>query len=506
MLNMPLRTKIDIDANPGDFQASVAALNKYRDVIQKSSSQWVKYGTSVRSALKTASEMTAHLQQHSLTLDHVSSTQRRFGDAARSAGSIFANMARNTGSIANNLARSATSLFDIFTITGAIGALAGLGGGLFGLEALARGVTSARKGALGLGVDYGRMSAFELNFGRFGDAAAMLGATSAGLYDVTSPAYVGLLASGVSPKGGDAADKMVELMKRLPKIFAGTPEGLIGPKAEALGLTEFWKLPEIIRMLHSPDELNDQIGHYNQDKWKLALSPEAQLAWANFDTALASASLNIGTVLADQLVPLSEPLQHLSKSFVDIVDTFAHSQPVGDALKAVEGDLEWFAGNVGSPEFKAAAGRFLEGVNQLAPFMKSMAHLAGAVGRIGLLGVRVAGDKTYNPSLGEVVGKSANILRDYLHSEARPVTQEGKYLLRMRAAHSNFEYGLLHNVYEHEKAKEHLGVYDDPSIRARQKMKRPQTTSYLDQFQGLRDTRQIIVSDQTHNNVVISSA
>lgn len=65
-------------------------------------------------------------------------------------------MARNTGSIANNLARSATSLFDIFTITGAIGALVGLGGGLFGLERLASSVTGSRKEALGLGIEYGR--------------------------------------------------------------------------------------------------------------------------------------------------------------------------------------------------------------------------------------------------------------------------------------------------------------------------------------------------------------
>jgi hypothetical protein len=377
---------------------------------------------------------------------------------------------------------------------------------LFGLEALARGVTGSRKQALGLGVDYGRMSAFELNFGRFGDAAAMLGAVSGGLYDVTSPAYVGLLASGVSTRKGDAAQTAVELLKRLPQIFAGTPEGLVGPKAEALGLTEFWKLPEIIRMLHSPDELNDQIGHYNQDKWKLAISPNAQLAWSKFDTALARAGLTIEKTLADQLVPLSEPLQHLSRSFVDIVDTFAHSDTVGDALKGVESGLEWFAGNVGSAEFKQNAQKFLEGVNQLAPFMKSMAHLAVAAGRIGLLGVRVAGDKTYNPRLGEVVGKSADILRDYLHNEGRSVINSGHYMLSMRAAHSNVEYGLLHNVYEHEKAKAHLGVYDDPSIRARQKMKRPQTTSYLDQFQGLRDQRQVIVSDQTHNSVIISSA
>ena len=525
---MPLRTKIDIDANPGDFQAPVAALNKYRDAIQKSSSQWVKYGASVKSALKTASEVTAHLQQHSLTLDHASSTQRRFGDAARSAGSIFANMARNTGSIANNLARSATSLFDIFTITGAIGALAGLGGGLFGLEALARGVTGSRKEALGLGVDYGRMSAFELNFGRFGDAAAMLGAVSGGIYDVTSPAYVGLLASGVGARKGDAAQTAIELMKRLPGIFAGTQEGLIGPKAEALGLTQVMSVREIVAYLRStPEERQSQIEHYEADSRTLTISADAQLKWARFDTAIARAGLNIETVLADQLVPLSEPLQHISSAFVDIIDTFAHSQAVGDALKAVEGGLEWFAGNVGSPAFKHSAQRFLEGINQLGPFVKSMAHLAVAVGR-------------------------GDTLSGYLHNEGRSVINSGHYLLSMRAAHSNLEYGLLHNIYAAEKAKkdyddpsikarremyyqrirdrnkaiwreivgeiqresdaennaivDYFRPFDDPSIRARQKMKRPQTTSYLDQFQGLRDTRQVIVSDQTHNSVTISAA
>ena len=404
---MPLRTKIDIDANPGDFQASVAALNKYRDAIQKSSSQWVKYGASVKSALKTASEVTAHLQQHSLTLDHASSTQRRFGDAARSAGSIFANMARNTGSIANNLARSATSLFDIFTITGAIGALAGLGGGLFGLEALARGVTGSRKEALGLGVDYGRMSAFELNFGRFGDAAAMLGAVSGGIYDVTSPAYVGLLASGVGARKGDAAQTAIELMKRLPGIFAGTQEGLIGPKAEALGLTQVMSVREIVAYLRStPEERQSQIEHYEADSRTLTISADAQLKWARFDTAIARAGLNIETVLADQLVPLSEPLQHISSAFVDIIGTFAGSKTVGDALKAVEGGLEDFAQNVSSKEFKDAAGKFLDGLSHLAPIAEKIFEAGKIAARTGWFVGRVLNPTDpYNKTIGGVVSR-----------------------------------------------------------------------------------------------------
>ena len=48
---------------------------------------------------------------------------------------------------------------------------------------------------IGLGVDYGAPTAFDLNFARFG-AGGRLRAVAAGAYDVTIPAFLGLLSSG----------------------------------------------------------------------------------------------------------------------------------------------------------------------------------------------------------------------------------------------------------------------------------------------------------------------
>jgi hypothetical protein len=54
---------------------------------------------------------------------------------------------------------------------------------------------------MGLGVSYGSLSAYDLNFSRFGVGQETLGAVAGGIYDFTSPEYLGLLSSGATGHG-----------------------------------------------------------------------------------------------------------------------------------------------------------------------------------------------------------------------------------------------------------------------------------------------------------------
>ena len=92
------------------------------------------------------------------------------------------------------------------------------GATLYGLDRAASGVSDRRRRALGLGVDYGAPTAFDLNFARFG-AEGGLEAVAAGAYDVTSPAFLGLLSSGAAR--GSVDESAIALMRNIPATAHG---------------------------------------------------------------------------------------------------------------------------------------------------------------------------------------------------------------------------------------------------------------------------------------------
>ena len=397
---MPLKTVIPTLVDNSEFVKSVATLNRFARVVDRTGDGWIKYGASVMAAQKTANEITKHIQDHYTIVDKASASSGRFKEAVRTAGSIFTHMARDTRAVAENLARSTFSLLNIATVTGAIAGLIGFGGGLFGMDQLAQGVATRRKAALGLGVSYGQLSSFDLNFGRYGDAQAILGGVGRGVYDYTSPEYTALLSSGVTPGSGNAADSALELMKKLPQIFGNTPDELVGPKANALGITQIMSVKEIIAYLHSTsEERQRQIQHYETDRNTLDVSAEAQGKWADFQTALTRAGRTIETVLADQLVGLADPIAHVSDGFISVIDALSKFPDLNKKLTRVESGMEWFAGFLGSDDVKREGKRFIAGLEALTPLAIKMMEIAGVVIKAAIVGERLINpDDPYNPS------------------------------------------------------------------------------------------------------------
>ena len=142
-----------------------------------------------------------------------------------------------------------------------------------GLERGAGDVTAARRQAMGLGLGYGALSSYELNFGRFGLGDQTLGNIATGVYDVTSPQYLPLLTSGAAT--GDTASAAIDLIKNLPEMLKNVPDQMVGTVARSKGWDQIPSLDAIIRLKKaSPEEVQHQIEQYISDRKTLDISAD----------------------------------------------------------------------------------------------------------------------------------------------------------------------------------------------------------------------------------------
>ena len=430
---MAIKKGIDVPVDDGAFQESLSAFAKFAEAARKAPSEWAQLGFQIKAVQKTADEVTNQYTRQSQQMSNGLFAHLGFSSAAQRAGSIFSSLARDSRSIAENLARGASSLLSIATITGAVGGLLGFAGGLFGADEMSRLVAARRRTALGLGVSYGQLSSFGINFGRYGDAEAILGGVSSSLYDYTSPGYTALLAAGVNG-GGNAADKAYQLMQNLPGLFQGVPDEQIGPRAESLGLTEIMSVKEIIAYLHSSEgERQTQARKYKSDAQTLELSRQSQQAWSHLSTTLSRAGISIETVLADKLSSLAQPIEKLSESVVKIINAFSGTDIIENVLNKINDGLIWFSDRIGSKEFQYDARHFLDGLKNLAPVVKKVIELAKFGGRLIWYGGKLIADPNYNPTWS---GLAKDLLGSSPDTFANPGVTTGKDKYPMLRARS----------------------------------------------------------------------
>ena len=270
-----------------------------------------------------------------------------------------------------------------------------------GLERGAGDVTAARRQAMGLGVGYGALSSYDLNFNRFGLGTETLSNIATGVYDVTSPQYLPLLTSGAAT--GDTASAAIDLIKNLPEMLKNVPDQMVGTVARTKGWDKILSLDAIIRLKKaSPEEVQHQIEQYISDRKTLDISAESQKKWAGFDSALVRAGRRIELALGNRLAPIGVALTGLSKNATVLIDALIDSKPVGNLLQEVEHGLKDFGGYLHSPGFKHDAKRFKAGIEALHPYLATMERIAKVFGRLGILGYKLWSDPKYNPTAAEV--------------------------------------------------------------------------------------------------------
>ena len=131
---------------------------------------------------------------------------------------------------------------------------------------------------MGLGISYGQQSAFNANYGQLINPGSLLSNVSAAKYDVTSPGYSALMALGINPQSGNAANLSSQLLGRLPGMFSGVPRELNrGAKAHAYGVDQLMSMPDLIAFLNaSPEERKRIADRTAMDARSMDLTNDAQ--------------------------------------------------------------------------------------------------------------------------------------------------------------------------------------------------------------------------------------
>jgi hypothetical protein len=411
---MPIRTKIAVEADVDKFKQSYAAFEKYRAALK------ALYGDPALKAPYVAAASAAGGQVAKfLDLDQAARSQTQFAAAAQKASLTFKGLVSGVKQTLEGFARVALSPLEILFPAGLAVGLLGLGAGLvgagsiYGLERGAADVSDRRRQAMGLGVSYGSLSAYDLNFSRFGVGSETLGAVATGIYDFTSPEYLGLMNAGALG-GGDTSEAAIALIRNIPELFKNTPDGMTGLRARSLGLP--LDVQSIIRLKNHSEEIENQVKRYQQDRKTLDISKDAQEKWSSFNAALERAGRDIETVLGKNLVGLTGPLTKFSDDAVKFIDAFVDSGAMANALNGIRIGLQWVEDSLGSAEFKRGAKLFMSGLETLGPYIDRFVNgpFVNALllaGRGLKYGVKIAGDPNYNPSFEGLVGDVLGVKR-----------------------------------------------------------------------------------------------
>jgi hypothetical protein len=95
---------------------------------------------------------------------------------------------------------------------------------------------------------------------------------------------------------------------------------MVGPVSRSHNLTSLLDMQSIIRLKNHPEEIENQVKRYQQDRKTLDISKDAQEKWASFDAAISRAGRDIETVLGKNLVALTPGLVKFSDDAVKFID------------------------------------------------------------------------------------------------------------------------------------------------------------------------------------------
>lgn len=382
---MAAKSIFEVDIDDTKAKAYFGLVEKYVQTMGKLPGLWAKVAAAEQPVVAAIAAQTQ-------LLTRVLEGEKRVAQEAERGERAWRGISSYTKDAAASLSRMTLTLAKWTGIAGALGAI--LGG--VSLDRLAESVSGTRRAAGGLGISYGQQQAFGLNLGRFVDPGAVLSAARNALYDVTNPAQIGLRAAGINPgaAGGNAASVSAQLLERLPGLFAGTPQGLVLPRARALGLDQFLNSDDIVRFLGaSKEERRVQIERFKVDARNLDLQKDVTRGWQDFNTGLERAGLGIENTLVRRLVGLTGPLEKLAGSVAKATDLFLSGAekwigPLGDGIERFakylvspdfEGDLKSFKDNIGA--VAGAIGAAARWIKSIVPGAdKATATVLGPIG------------------------------------------------------------------------------------------------------------------------------
>jgi hypothetical protein len=303
----------------------------------------------------------------------------KFDAALAHSARTMKDIAHSAHSLATDIAEVTKSLLRWGGI--GIGAsLLGLGGGLFGLEALGRSAGGALTRAQGLGTTAGRQQAFGLAFQRYGDANGLLNNVESTRTDLASKWVFSNL--GITDTDtADTSDLGAEVSTKIAAIMRANPN-MTQQQYSSMGYDKLVPMSTARTLGQAPaGDINRQFGsQYQSDAKAFAVDPGIARAWQNLEQQIGKAGQSIETAFIKGLVPLAPAFGKISEALTNLVTGALANPDLKIWIHDLADGIEHLGTYLDSSKFQSDVQRFLTGIGD---FVTGLGNANNALKTLG---------------------------------------------------------------------------------------------------------------------------
>lgn len=351
-----------IDLDDSAFRDFAETYKRFQEEADAAVSKWKASDDIIADALKNFEKMRAPegLEVSAESADEIAHS---FLSTSDSWGAIVARAKLFGGQVHN-----ATLALGKWTgLTSTFSALLAAGG-IWGINRMAAAAGRTRTAAAQLGTTYGRYEAAQSAFGRLGNVSGLMGGLAQGLHSAQGMGGLYSLMGGQADRlrGADTAEALAAILPRLKTFADSAPQGNLANRLSAMGLDKIGVTPELIRMLKtmSPAEVDEMVKTYRENKGRLELSGEAQLAMQEFTRQMDFAGAKMTTLMGENLSRLTPAVGRIAETFASVVEKMlTEGGPAVHALKWADEKIQRLAGWIDNPESMAAIRAFVADVD-----------------------------------------------------------------------------------------------------------------------------------------------
>ena len=399
--------KIPVDDTK--FNSFLEKFEKYQEQLAKTPSAWAQVSKENAAVSKQFERMAAALMaQNELAHEAAQNENKRQQHLKRSAG-YWEQISHYSNVAASNALKISTSLLKWGSLIGA----GLLGGSLFGLEKLGEATSRERQSAIGLGLTIGQQKSFETYFSRFVNPSAFLGAVNTAVTDVTQQGPLATL--GVNPKG-TTEQVALATIQALHDLAVRTPVERLGTAITGYNIGSLID-EEGLRRLKDDETYQGIFARYQKGATAFNIDKDTAAKWTEFNTNLNAAGEKIFKVFVNGLGPLTEPINQLSDSLVNLLnDALKEDGPVTHGINRIKGWITDFDEALKDDSFGTNFDKFLKDIDELetkfADWVDKLNHPGSALFHAvasdfkGSMGLHWEGLK----ALGSLVGDAADDL------------------------------------------------------------------------------------------------
>ena len=377
---MAATIKVDLDVDQAQFLAFFNAFKTFSKGLGDTSTKWEKVGGDMRDAASSGRELVevSDKLQDNLEKSRISLGSLKTLTEATARG--WASISMTTTRVAANIKDATISLLKWSGISGLIGGGV-MGVGALGMGALGSSVTANRSAAMGLGTTYGGRQAFNVAFGRFGDAEGFLGRVS-GVMSSADKTPLRNLGMSPSEMEGDPATVAARAMQLLGEKGSKIPKGQLNDWLKSNRINEVADVGLTRQAIGATrsGEMGELQNAFAKNRGRFEMSDEAQRGWARFTMHMEIASGILKKVFAGALARLTPSLTKLSQIFTKLIEKLlADGGPVERGLDKLAEWLDTATKDLDEKKIGDWFQNFFDGIKEIVKatgsFLKAMADL-----------------------------------------------------------------------------------------------------------------------------------